>query len=412
MAITNKELYPLQEFCFITKLAGFEYTKHLSGNFESNGIPLIQGKNIKNGELNLDGVKFINKELSNQLSRSQIRQNTIMFSYVGTVGDIYYHTSEEVLHLGSNVAKIVPDEKKIVPKFLYYSLKSPTFQRELFSKTKGSVQSNINMKDLRSLKIWIPPRDSQRQIIDVLSPIDDKIDLNNKINKNLEELAQTLYKHWFVDFEFPNEEGKPYKSSGGEMVESEIGIIPKEWNVTHLDDLFDFERGIEPGSKNYTETKTEGQIPFIRVGDLESTPKIYVDTSLVKDKTCKPDDVMISFDGAIGRVGIGLSGAYSTGIRKVTSKNNDIGFSFIYSLVKSQNIQDQILTYANGTTILHAGSSIKHLVMPFDLGAVLKLEEILQPLMKKILNNFDENRNLEALRDTLLPKLMSGEIEV
>jgi type I restriction enzyme, S subunit len=304
------------------------------------------------------------------------------------------------------------NNKKITPKYLYYSLLDDQFFNYMMSGSKGTKMPRGDKAHIMDYELLVPNLNKQVSITSILSSIDDKIEINNKINKTLEELAQTLYKHWFVDFEFPNEEGKSYKSSGGEMVESEFGNIPKGWNVTYLDDLFDFERGIEPGSKNYSETKTEGHIPFIRVGDLESTPKIYVDTSLVKDKTCKPDDVMVSFDGAIGRVGIGLSGAYSTGIRKVTSKNNDIGFSFIYGLVKSQNIQDQILTYANGTTILHAGSSIKHLVMPFNLGAVLKLEQILQPLMKKILNNFDENRNLEALRDTLLPRLMSGEIEV
>jgi type I restriction enzyme S subunit len=382
------------------------------GEMLDQGIPVYEQLNAIHN--NREFRYFIDENKFQELERFKVEEGDVLISCSGTVGKTTIIKTNDPLGIISQALLILrPNRELMIPEFLKYFLDSKVGQERLISRSHGSVQTNIAKRsDVETLQLPNLSLEVQKKVVSILSSLDDKIELNNKINKTLEELAQTLYKHWLIDFEFPNEEGKPYKSSGGEMVESEIGIIPKEWNVTHLDDLFDFERGIEPGSKNYSETKTEGHIPFIRVGDLESTPKIYVDTSLVKDKTCKPDDVMISFDGAIGRVGIGLSGAYSTGIRKVTSKNNDIGFSFIYGLVKSQNIQDQILTYANGTTILHAGSSIKHLVMPFNLGAVLKLEQILQPLMKKILNNFDENRNLEALRDTLLPRLMSGEIEV
>jgi type I restriction enzyme S subunit len=388
-------------------------------DFVENSISIaIKIKDIQPPYVNLEKSSMVNipEQLLHKFEKYRVKDGDILIAMtgatIGKVGRVPDFNSYFNVFINQRVCRVDP-KKDIDKDFLYFLLSNYNFEKHIFNFIDSqTAQPNISAKSIGKYQFDLPDLPTQKRISSFILSLENKIKINLKLNKSLEELAQTLYKHWFVDFEFPNKEGKPYKSSGGEMVESEIGIIPKEWNVTHLDDLFDFERGIEPGSKNYSETKTEGHIPFIRVGDLESTPKIYVDTSLVKDKTCKPDDVMISFDGAIGRVGIGLSGAYSTGIRKVTSKNNDIGFSFIYGLVKSQNIQDQILTYANGTTILHAGSSIKHLVMPFNLGAVLKLEQILQPLMKKILNNFDENRNLEALRDTLLPRLMSGEIEV
>ena len=276
----------------------------------------------------------------------------------------------------------------------------------------GSAQPKLSKTSLMSVEVFLPDITKQKLIASMLSSLDDKIEVNNKINSNLEELAQTLYKRWFVDFEFPNEEGKPYKSSGGEMVESEIGLVPKVWEVLHLDKLFSFERGVEPGSKNYSSVKLPGYVPFIRVGDLESKSNNYVSIDLIKDKTCMEEDVLVSFDGAVGRVAIGHEGAYSTGIRKIQSFVEDIDFSFIYLLFKSQFIQDQIQSYANGTTIMHAGSSIKHLIAPLNINLIAEFSLIIRPMIKQMLNNMKQNESLAHTRDLLLPKLMSGEIEV
>ncbi|MCS4585906.1 hypothetical protein FZ990_10100 [Clostridium perfringens] len=113
------------------------------------------------------------------------------------------------------------------------------FKYQVSGRISGSVQKCLYLGDINNIKIPLPSLGEQKAIAKILSDLDEKIEINNKINKNLEEMAQAIFKQWFVDFEFPNEEGKPYKSSGGEMVESELGMIPKGWKIKNITELVD-----------------------------------------------------------------------------------------------------------------------------------------------------------------------------
>jgi type I restriction enzyme S subunit len=313
--------------------------------------------------------------------------------------------------LHQRVYAIVPDEKIVNAKFLYYLMIDN--KNVLSQVAVGSTVKSLRLSSFEFLKLHIPKLSIQEEITNILSSFDDKIEVNNKINKNLEELAQTLYKHWFVDFEFPNEEGKPYKSSGGKMIESELGLIPENWTIQYLNEVLEFERGIEPGSKNYEETYKEHLVPFYRVGDMINQDKVvYVDKELTNNKIANVGDVFVSFDGALGRISNTLNGSYSTGIRKVFSKEKFLSNNFIYVLFQSADIQNTIKMYASGTTILHASSSIQYLSMPFNKDIVDKFTETISPIVDKIITNKIENIKLAEMRDLLLPKLMSGEIRL
>ena len=376
------------------------------------GKKLITSKHLDEFRLDFENAYLISEDDYKKINlRSQVDQYDILFSMIGTVGTIYLEKSKEIQYAVKNVG-IFKSKSQLDAKWLYYYLKSSNSKKYIHANLNGSTQQYITLGALRKLPILNPDNQLKEFVVDILSSLDDKIEVNNKINSNLEELAQALYKRWFVDFEFPNEEGKPHKSSGGEMVESELGLIPKGWEVLHLDKLFSFERGVEPGSKNYSSVKLPGYVPFIRVGDLESKSNNYVSLDLIKDKTCMEEDVLVSFDGAVGRVAMGHEGAYSTGIRKIQSFVEDIDFCFIYLLFKSQFIQDQIQSYANGTTIMHAGSSIKHLIAPLNINLIAEFSLTIRPMIKQRLNNMKQNESLALTRDLLLPKLMSGEIEV
>ena len=138
----------------------------------------------------------------------------------------------------SSIAIIRPNTELINPKFLAYILKSKKSQEEINENYKsGSAIPRVILRDFKRFPISIPDLPTQTAIAEILSSLDDKIELNNKINKELENLAQTLFKRWFIDFEFPNENGEPYKSSGGEMVDSELGEVPKGWEVGNLNQI-------------------------------------------------------------------------------------------------------------------------------------------------------------------------------
>lgn len=374
--------------------------KSIYYNNEGIGLPFMQGNRTF-------GIKYPLIDTWCTDPKKTADKGDVLMSVRAPVGDLNIAPVKISIGRGLSSLKMKNGNND----FLYYLLLKE--KDALINRETGSVFGSINKTIIESLEVTIPEIKEQKAIANILSSLDDKIELNNKINKNLEELAQTLYKHWFVDFEFPNENGEPYKSSGGKMVESELGLIPKNWEFKSLDKHLNFERGIEPGSKNYIETPTDGAIPFYRVGDMLNQDQVnYVYEEHLKDKRVKKGEVLVSFDGALGRIAMNLEGSYSTGMRKVYSKKDLLSNEFIYVLFKSQDIQNTIKTYATGTTILHASSAIKHLVMPCNKEIVFKFTTIIEPMIRQILNNLNENEKLAEMRDLLLPKLMNGEIRV
>ncbi|MDF1541199.1 MAG: hypothetical protein P1Q69_20035, partial [Candidatus Thorarchaeota archaeon] len=181
--------------------------------------------------------------------------------------------------------------------------------------------------------------------------------------------------------------------------------------TSHLE----FVRGVEPGSKNYMAVTDEGRVPFLRVGDFGSrSSNIYIDATLAKGKVLEPEDMAITMDGTPGLVSFGMKGAFSSGIRKVIPKEQcGIGWSFIYELLLSDEIQSTVERFAKGTTILHASSSLNHMVFLKPTETLLDLfEDTTAPVLRQILLLNDQNQQLSQARDLLLPRLMNGEVAV
>lgn len=292
--------------------------------------------------------------------------------------------------------------------FIYYLSKSDLFKEPAIKSMVGSSGRQRVQRDvIENLDLYVPPLKLQKKIGELLSSFDKKITLNKQINKNLESILELLYLNTFVKFE-------NYDKTKGMREDETFGEIPSSWSVEMLEDYVDFVTGVEPGSKNYHEIKEENDMPFIRVGDLGSRDnQVYIDKNLSRNKILEYDDIVLSLDATVGIVKMGLEGAYSTGMRKLVIKNDSINKPFLYCLVKSTRIQRIIETFATGTTILHAGKSIKHMNFVLsDKETMNNFNEIGEPIINKILKNQKEIEKLSKLRDNLLPKLMSGEIDV
>lgn len=242
MAI-NYEL--LDKHVFVTKLAGFEHSEYIQNNqtkqpVNDDDIPLVQGKNIRNGFFVEKYDWYIQKELSEKLLRSKLTKDCILVPYVGSnLGEvgIFYHNYD--CHLASNIAKIEIIDDYFDIEYLKYYLQSPIGQGYLFQAKQGSAQPNITMESIRNTNVIDYSKDKQIKIAKLLKSIDIKILNNNKINEELESMAKTLYDYWILQFEFPNEEGKPYKSSGGKMVWNEEvkREIPEGWEAREIGDI-------------------------------------------------------------------------------------------------------------------------------------------------------------------------------
>ena len=376
--------------------------KSTNEEYYGGNIPWLNTKEINFNRIYDTEKHITNEGFKNSAAKWVKKDSVIVAMYGATAAKV----AMNMVDLTTNQAccNLTIDKSLANPKFVYYYLYS-NYER-LLNLASGAAQQNLNSNIIKEFPINIPSLNVQNEIVNLLSTIDDKIELNQKVNKNLEKTLITIFNSWFINFE-------NYDNSKGMKIDDSYEI-PVDWSVEMLDDYVDFVTGVEPGSKNYHEKPEPNDIPFLRVGDLGSRDNgVFIDPSLSKNKILKYDDIVLSLDATIGIVKMGLEGAYSTGMRKLVIKNDNINQPFLYCLVKSNRIQRIIETFATGTTILHAGKSIKH--MNFVLSDKKTMDDfgkIGNLIISIILTNLKEIEYLTNLRDTLLPKLMSGEIDV
>jgi len=383
-----------------------------NGEFFRNSYCLfLNAKNVCGTGFDFSDTQFITKKKDDLLRSGKMQRGDFVLTTRGTIGNIAHYGKEIFYdHIRINSGMVILRTKKdiINEKFFYLFLISQEFENQIEALKSGSAQPQLPIRDLRFLEINIPSLDEQEKIVKNLYPISDKIELNNKINQNLEQMARAIFKEWFINFKFPGH--KKVK-----MIDSELGKIPEGWEVVDAEKVFIFEKGVEPGSNSYSIAKKVNFVPFYRVKDLagkNAYTDVFINKEVANNKICQYDDVLISFDGTVGRIKVGCSGAFSSGIRRVYPKDGFIRNSFIYFWLKTPYVQNTILEHSSGTTILHAGSSIDFLKISFNKETINRFQKIAEPIFSKILETEKENQKLASLRDLLLPKLMSGEIRV
>jgi len=359
---------------------------------------IINGSNIINNKIDWNNCGYISEERYNESPEIMLQKNDIVITKDGTIGKVAKINSlEKPTSVASGLFIIRNISKIIDTSYLFYYFNSHYFKGLVSSRTEGSVIPHLYQRDFVSMKIPLPRLEEQKLIATILSSLDEKIEINNEINKKLEEMAQAIFKHWFVDFEFPNENGEPYKSSGGEMVESELGMIPKGWNIGVLDELIEISSGKRPSIKAQV-INEELSIPLVGASSIMGYTNEFNYN----------EPVLV-----IGRVGThGIVQRFNT---KIWASDNTLVIKSKYYEYVNQilNIIDYKALNRGSTQPLITQSDIKNykIIIP-DRDYLLKYEELVGSLFLKYEKNYVENENLKTIRDTLLPKLMSGEIRV
>lgn len=379
------------------------------------GIPWV-----KIADATSSNSRFINEtkefiiEEGKEKSR-YIEKGTLILSNSATPGLPKFMNINGCVHDGW---LILDGFKGVYDNFLYYNLIENRIK--LLSLSNGSVFRNLKTDIVKNFNIKLPPLEEQKSIAKILSDLDEKIEVNNKINKNLEEMAQAIFKQWFVDFEFPNEEGKPYKSSGGEMVESELGMIPKGFKISELKEIADdIITGKTPSTKN-KENYGE-KYPFITIPDMHNS--IFINSSerylsekgseTQKSKLLPKNSIIVSCIATVGLVSI------TTKESHINQQINAViidKIEYLYYLYEAIKRKKELLLAigSSGSATLNVNKKefekIKYL-NPTNYYVNLFNSKV-NILYEKIKANILENERLEKLRDTLLPKLMSGEIRV
>jgi restriction endonuclease S subunit len=260
----------------------------------------------------------------------------------------------------------------------------------------------------RQAFIPIPPLSIQRRIAGILSAYDELIENSQRRIKILEATARAIYLEWFVNFRFPGYESVVNDSS-------EHGATPKGWAIRKVSEAAEFTRGFEPGSDAYKQQPGIGLVRFLRVGDLSKRDSsLYIAEDLAQGRLLTPFDVAITLDGSVGEVRVGLMGAYSSGIRRVDVKDPArLGWAFLYQLLLSDSIQATIHAHAKGTTIKHAGSAVAALEFISPPESLIKeYEFVAAPIVHQVIQLQEQLVNLRRTRDLLLPRLISGELDV
>ena len=254
-------------------------------------------------------------------------ENNIIIGRVGAnCGNIHECPSKCWVSDNAISASVKPNFDKLC---VFYLLKALNLNKADI----GSAQPLITQGILSQIEINLPDINSQRKIAAVLKAIDDKIALNDKINALLERLARAVYDYYFVQFDFKDERGKPYKSSGGAMIFNPTlnRPIPATFEVLFLKDRLAFERGEEYGTAAYIEGKQdENCIKFYRVGDMDDLGNTYINQTLFECPKVSENDLLVSFDGSVGRIAYALNGTFSSGIRKIYDKKGILNSATLY----------------------------------------------------------------------------------
>lgn len=298
--------------------------------------------------------------------------------------------------------------------FIYYLFTSKYIKDIAIKSMSGtSGRQRVQEDILKNLKIKLPPLPTQKRITDILSSLDNKIELNNKINKTLENIAEALFKEWFINFNFPNREGKPYKDSGGKMTESELGDIPEGWRIESFDNVANFLNGLPMQKFRNT---NDNFLYVLKIKELrqgfvdENSDKARIDID--KKYIIENGDVIFSWSASLmtdiwtgGKVGLNQH------LFKVTS--NKFNKWFYYLWIKKH--MANFIAIANDKTTTMGHIKREHLtkaqvLIPSD-SQLKQFDNVFSNLLSQITNLRLENQKLVGIRDSLLPKLMSGEIK-
>ena len=380
------------------KLGGTPSTQ--KAEFWDGAIPWVSIVDFSNSKKIYTTEKTITEAGLRQSNTKLLNKGDVIVSARGTVGKVAV-CGDKMAFNQSCYALSTKDSHILNQDYLFYLLRERI--KYLKQMAVGGVFNTIIKSTLERIPIDLPDINIQEKIASLLSAYDDLIDTNHRRIHLLEEVGRLLFREWFVYFRFPGHENMKI-----------VKNIPEGWEKEKLNKLVSFKRGVEPGSDNYLETYESGSSPFFRVSDLVTrNPSIFVDEQYAKSALLKKSDIVISLDGSVGIVSMGLEGCYSTGIRKLIIKDKKINRAYLYFLMKSHYIQGAINAYAKGTTIQHAGEAIKYLNPLLPPQNLMDLfDEIINPALNEILILLEQNQKLSQARDLLLPRLMSGAIEL
>lgn len=363
------------------------------------------------GSLNFSDLKSVDAE---DAEKYILKENDIVFARTGnSTGRSYFYEKQHGTFVYAGfLIKFSLDPNKVNPRILKYYTHSKPYFDWVNSFDTGATRGNINAKTYGDMEIELPSRKVQDKIVSILSSLDRKIELNNKINADLEEMAQAIFKNWFVDFE-------PFKD--GKFVDSELGMIPEGWKVGRADDFYQINIGKTPPRKEHKwfSTNPADKI-WVSIANMGNSGIFISDSSeyLTKEAVDRHNIIMVprntillSFKLTVGRVAIADKELTTNEAIARFILSDDKYMEYLYLYLKNFDYNSLGSTSSIATAV--NSKTIKGMQMLQPSDKIIDAFHIqVNPIFEKIRSLTKENSRLSLLRDTLLPRLMSGEIEV
>ncbi len=382
-------------------------------------IYFINGNNLKEGKIEL--TENTKKVSAQELKKNFIplNGNSLLLSINGTIGSMAFYNNEKVI-LGKSSAYL--NFKSEINRFYYYYFQLPSVQQYFYNVATGSTIKNLSLKSIQDFEVPVPELKEWKNISKVLSTIDEKITLNNRINAELEAMAKTLYDYWFVQFDFPNSIGKPYKTSGGKMIWNEElkREIPKDWEVHEINSIIEVKDGThdspKPQMKGYS-LITSKNLKVTGL-DFENANLISEEDylSIIKRSNVETGDILFSMIGNIGTIYKVEETKINFAIKNValykTSKKIDYK-NYIYMFLKSIDMDRYMKNVISGSIQKFIGlNSLRSTPILSNDDYIRRYNELTNALFVKLENIKLQNQKLTELRDWLLPMLMNGQIKI
>ena len=392
------------------------------GDFVPGGVPVIRGGDIRNGRIVFDDEKRVTEEISQQFQRTILRGGEILINLIAEPG----HTAIVPPELaGANVSRdvgVIALNETVDHRYVDFCLKSRIAVEWLTSRLQGSVTQKINLGILRELPVPTPALEEQRAIAHILGTLDDKIELNRRMNETLEAIARAIFKSWFVDFDpvraktEGRDPGLPSHIAAlfpDRLVDSELGEIPEGWEVRSLDEIARFLNGL--ALQRYP-PKDGRSLPVIKIAQLRAGNTSGADQAsadLEPDYIVQDGDILFSWSGSIECVlWAGGTGALNQHLFKVTSAKYPRWLCYLGIHQHLDNFRH--IAAEKATTMGHIQRH--HLAdakLPVPSQEIFRaMGTVMEPLVDSTWRRVVQSSTLATLRDTLLPKLISGEIRL
>ncbi len=379
-----------------------------------NTSDVLEGKVLNHTYVENNNLKgqFKKSFMKGDILYSEIRPQNKRFAFVDFNSEDYVASTKLMVLRRKN------DE--ITEQFLFQVLKNDGLIRKLqaIAESRSGTFPQITFSELSNIVIQLPTQEEQERIGNILSNLDKKIELTKQIIATLEELSSTLFKYWFVDFEFPDENGNPYKLSGGKMVESELGKIPEGWKVKQLKEIVNYSSKAFNPKRTNSKTVAHFSIPefdsrkFPIIDETESikSNKYYIDESTIMVSKMNPKTPRVWLPN-ISKI---HENVCSTEFIVLNSTNQNKK-SFIYELCKSTQFTNFLISHATGSTNSRqrvTPSVAINYAFPCNERKIEEYGEMIRNQHLLILKLREQTMDLISMRDTLLPKILSGEIEL